>query len=319
MAEKIRQSTIIGRRCEIRAFEKRKSKKGDLVVIAKDEHTAVNFDPNVEYALVVENVFKDDGKLDKTILTINSANILSALKEICGDDHSHPTTFDQPVQMESPFIDLYHHWEQVEQCSMTAEDDTVRMHLNLLLTFMRKEMGHERTQLLDMIQSGSITFFKLWTIFKPGDVVCTEEQQQPWLLKLERTAYEESAKTGRRFEVHCSGTRQDGTRLSQTHEKIIIYEKEIFPGGTPRKITALPAYPRQFVLDKSIESRLEQRGEECEELCGILNMHYNGQAEYLRTPPKQFFDPSMRSWDLVWMPFAVSLSHDMLVEDVLSR
>ena len=307
MANGKQDAPAAGRRCEIRALQTRTSKKGDVETIAKDEYKPVDFDPEVEYALVVNQKFKADGKLEGTELTINSPHLLSTLKEVFGEYHVHPSTFELPTQMESPFIDLYHYWEQLEAYRDSTEDDTTRMHLGLLLTFMRGEMLSEKTQVLDMINSGSITFFKLWTLYRPGDVVYAEEKGHPCILKLEKVAYEESQKTGRRFEVHCTHTIQDGQRLCQYRKTTNIFEKASFAGDTPCNIAKLPIYPLSFVTGGPMTSELEQRGERCEKLTGILNMYYDGPAEYQRAPPKSFFDPWMDEFDLLWLPFTVSV------------
>ena len=308
MAIKSPDVTDVGRKCEIRALEQRISKKGEVEVVVRSDYQISDVDPDTAYCLVVKRVFKKDGTLNKVLLTINSPQLLATLKRICGDYHSHPCTFDLPVQMQGPFTDLYHYWDELEEYHMNTEDDVTRMHLSLLISFMRHEMGHERAEVSDMVSKGVITFLKLWTLFKPGEVMFTSERGHPWLLKLEKTAYEESSKTGRRFEVHCTHTVQDGARLAQYRKKIDIFEKQTLAGDTPCPINALPVHPFRFVPDACVQSELEQRGEECEQILGVLNVYHDGMAEYQRTPPSDFFHPQMASWELAWLPFTVRFS-----------
>ncbi|KAI9657237.1 MAG: hypothetical protein M1831_004426 [Alyxoria varia] len=271
------RENVLGRRCEIRALQERYKKSGEVEVIAQDEYKPLEFDPDAEYALVAKNKFKSDGSFDKTVLTMNSPQLVSVLGKVMGRYASTPASFEQPpVEMESPFQDLLHHWDSLDKYREDVEDDTERMHLILLLQFMRGEMG---------------------------DIMYTSERGHDWLLKLERTAYEESNTTGRRFEVHCTHTIQDGTQLRRCHKQIQIFEKKSLPGDTPGEITSLPIFPRRFYEDDQLEGRLEKRGQKCDSLRGILNMHYEGLSEYQKSPPKSYFHWTMDEFELIWLAF----------------
>lgn len=138
-----------------------------------------------------------------------------------------------------------------------------------------------------------------------GDVQYTSKKGHPWLLKLEKTAYRETH-DGRRLEIFLSHTTQDGNQLVQCHKQMHICEEESLPGGLSGSITSLPVFPRNFLENPSLESKLEKRGIHCESLRGVLNMRYDGLSEYQRSPPRSFFHPAMSHFDLVWILFMAS-------------
>lgn len=140
-------------------------------MVAKDEYKPLDFNPDASYALVSKHKFDPHGILKKVTLTINSPKLLDVMKAVIGDFSTTPASYEQPVEMESPFMDLYHHWERIENFHNKSEDDTTRTHLGLLLTFMQGDMGKQRSSVQDMIGRGKINFTSLWTIFKPGKSV----------------------------------------------------------------------------------------------------------------------------------------------------
>ena len=155
------------------------------------------------------------------------------------------------------------------------------------------------------VENGSIRFLDLWAIFKPDELVLRTDRDYKCLLKLEKTVYEEDLKCGRRFEVHCTCTINDGTGLFRRSEVIALSERKLFGGDTPAKIISLPVHPLAYSgedRDQLSKDSID-RGRAVESLHGKHTMHYSGICEYQKLPPRAFFDPRMGDYETVWLGY----------------
>ena len=250
--------------------------------------------------------------IDVTKVDINSPYLLETFRHIVRSHPAVPSDFTKPFEMESPFQMLYHSWDDLVEYRETVENDVTRMHLSLLLEFMRTEIGKDREQCLGMVRKKQITFARLWKIFRPGSMIYTETFDQPWLLRVRKVAYEENSAIGKYMEVHCLYTDyNDDGNVGEAEHVIRIVQKRRFGGEQPSAITDLDVYPAEFVPDlERLMRRLSNRGERLLGLQGVLVKGYDGLAAYLKDFPPDYFHPDMVEWPGVWMPFTVStLSH----------
>jgi hypothetical protein len=82
----------------------------------------------------------------------------------------------------------------------------------------------------------------------------------------------------------------------------------------------LGIYPRKFVpVGDSLERRLKVRGEKFLALKDRSTIRYNGPAEYLKSPPFEYYDPSGCRLKGVWLPYTETgraiLDRKTFVED----
>jgi hypothetical protein len=297
----------IGEKCEIRVYTESSKKDGTRSATVKDGLDEDDFDSDVSYALIAKKVFDDKGSLSSTTLAVNSPQLISLFKEMIGSYPTVPSDFEDPFEMSSPFRMLFHYWDDLHQAREETKDDELRMHLSLLLQYMKMEMGSDKERIDRMMKKQSITFRQLWTVFRPGDIVYTEVEKQSWLLKVEKTAYEESKAKGKFMEVHCRYTDYDGKDVGSARHIVNIYQKKNFAAENPSAITDLPIFPRKYLenYDK-IADRLESRGAKFLSMQGVIVRKYNGLAVYLNEPPVDFYHPEMADWPGVWIPYTVS-------------
>lgn len=255
-------------------------------------------------AVVVNQIFTEKNKLEKEIVTINSEYLLKVFREVI---KSHPTVasdFSEAFEMESPFQMLFHAWDDLSAYKEETEDDTTRMHLNLLFDFMQSTMGPEKKRCNAQVKNLQTDYVRLWTIYRPGEIQVRFENGFPWLLRCTRTAYEENTRQGKWFEVHCTYTDFDGTDIGETQLITRVYQKKYFASEHPAKIRDLPIYPRKYYLEgDGLEKRLSERGEHFLSLTSCCVRQYDGQASYLKEPPMDFFDPDMADFPNVWLPY----------------
>jgi hypothetical protein len=300
-----------GQKCEVRLWQDRPRKDGSRQLVAKsDLGTGLDLDEDQTYAIVMRQTFDDKSVLQSTTLQINSPQLLLAFREVVKSYPTVPSDFEGPFEMESPFQMLYHYWDDLDAYRRSAIDDIMRMHLNLLFEYMKAELGYDKTLCDGMVKKNCISFKHLWTIYRPGDLLYTKENGHPWLVRLEKTAYEENTKRGKWLELHHTYTDCDGTEVGQASHVVNIYQKKHFAAENPAIITRLPMFPRKFLKDNDdLEETLSKRGARLLDLKGVLVRNYDGLAEYLRDPPVSFYDPDMADYPGVWLPYTVSCSH----------
>jgi hypothetical protein len=295
-----------GSKCEIKIWQERYRKDGRQEVVAQDGLGLDEFSEDNAYALVARKIFTERNVLERTEVVINSLHLLKTFREVVRFYPTVPSDFEEPVELESPFRMLYHYWEELEEYQRSVEDDTTRMHLNLLFDFMKSELGPDKTRCDAMIKKNQITYSKLWTIYRPGDLQYTQENGHPWLMRMNKTAYEESQKMGKWFEVHCDYTDYDGTDVGMARHIIKIYQKRYFAAENPAIITDLKIFPRKFLKGSSgLEERLRRRGDQFLELKGVQVRKFEGLAQYLKDPPMDFYDPDMADFPGLWLPYTV--------------
>ena len=175
---------------------------------------------------------------------------------------------------------------------------------------MNHELGPDRESIMRMIEKRQISYLQAWVLFRPGDLVYTSAMGHPWLLRCQKTAYEQSDKTGPYIVVTCTYTDHDGTLEGTAEHKFFIYQKRWFGSENPAIITDLPVYSRRFAgNDDSLEAQLEERGRRFLARRVVCTQAYDGIAQYLKEPPDDFFDPGMASFEGVWLPFTVSVAY----------
>ena len=295
-----------GLRCELRVWQERYKKDGRREIVAQDGLEPEIPDGDKAYAIVVRKVMTEKNVLDHTNIQTNSPHILKAYRDVVKSYPTVPSNFETPFEMESPFQMLYHYWDDLDAYRRTVSDDTARMHLNLLFELMRAELGHEKAQCDGMIESNQIRFSRLWTIFRPGDIQYTSENGYPWLLRLQKTAYEENNNDGKFLEVHCSYIDYDGARVGKAPHVIKLLQKVHFAAENPSRITDLEIFPRKFLEGLGdLEAKLSNRGLRFLELRGVSVRRYDGLAQYLKNPRSDYWHPSMAIFPLIWFNYTV--------------
>ena len=295
-----------GLKCELRIWQERYRKDGRQESIVQDGLDADIPNTDSAYAIVVKKVFTEKNVLDHTTVETNSPHILKAYREVIKSHPTVPASFEKPFEMESPFQMLYHYWDDLDAYRRVINDDIARMHLNLLFEWMKVEFGHDKAQCDAMIENKQISFSKLWTIYRPGDIQYTSENGHPWLLRLEKTAYEENKNDGKFLEVHCTYTDYDGSNVGRASHIMKVRQKIHFAAENPSNITDLKVFPRKYLQGQGeLEAKLSQRGLRFLELKGVSVRRYDGLAQYLKDPPLGYFHWAMDEFAGIWLPYTV--------------
>ncbi|KAF6795458.1 AAA family [Colletotrichum sojae] len=304
----------VGSQPEFRTYHSFYNKDGKLVTDPIPEpfgSAALGNDAEEDssFALVIKRDFpKDDPHRPKKVKpTVNSPFILQAFRDVIGLDY--PTVasdFQSPFDLRSPFQMLVHHWQGLEAYRAAADSSNMQVHLDLLLQFMSRELGAERTAMLSMLQKKQKTYSAAWNIFRPGTLLYTKILGFPWVLVCQKTAYEQSKRAGPYLEIHATYTEYDGTSVGEATAVSKMYQKQHFGGDNPAVVTDLPIYPREYVDDAGLGARLEERGRKFLAFTGVSVEAYDGIAQYMKEPPYSFWHTEMEDFEDVWLPYTES-------------
>ncbi|OCK77897.1 P-loop containing nucleoside triphosphate hydrolase protein [Lepidopterella palustris CBS 459.81] len=288
-----------GSRCEIKSL----AQKGDGEVQEKDVYLSSVKKPFTEYALVAKQVFNEKDKLEKTTVDINSPYLLSCLKEIVEYYPEEPLHFKEGVSFDSPFKLLNHHIEELTTWGEEAVEDEAKRHIKLLIDFLENEAGDKGLEVKRLKKAGLISFGLLWVIFKPGDLLYTQEYGYERLYRLQKTGYGDScSSSGKFFELTCEYTSCDGTRVGTSTVNLKIWEKQEFVGISSSKIASLSIFPLSYLIDQDgLEERLIKRGKRYLQIRGVQIFNYDGLFMYLKTPPYDHYDERC-NYDGIWLP-----------------
>jgi hypothetical protein len=302
----------LGSRCEFRTYHTVPKKDGEMTTRKVAEpfgKQAVSGGVDGPYALVIKRTFSAERPSEASSITlgVNSPHILAALREVVGGEYpTIASDFTAPVELASPFQVLMHHWDGLDAYRRASESDDARMHLALLFDFMEHELGPDRRQVLAMLRERKITYLAAWAMYRPGDLMYSKVLGQPWILRCEKTSYEESTTVGPYLNVYCSYVDHDGSLVGQAAHCFTIFQKRQFGGDNPAIVDELPVYPLEFVANREqLKEVLVRRGQTFLDMKGVSVKAYHGLAQYLKQPPWSFYDPDMTSFNDVWMPYTV--------------
>jgi hypothetical protein len=284
---------ITGSLCEIKSLVE-KTKSGENTVIEKEKYdSSLEKKPFEQYAIVTKRVLDEDGKLKKTMVTINSPQLLKTLKEIVQFFPSESLDFDTQVSYDSPYDLLHHHRTELLKHKKASDDDTTRDHIDLLLLFLASEASDKGRIAEKLIASELINFENTWMVYKPGDLIYASSYGQDRLYILNQTGYHKDNCAGKYFQLSCSFSGCDGDKSGTAQTILRIYEQQEFIGKTPSKITSLSAFPLKFLDAEEqvrIKERLVARGERYMRIKGIQTCEYNGLSLYLKRPPWDYYN-----------------------------
>ncbi|KAI1130291.1 P-loop containing nucleoside triphosphate hydrolase protein [Nemania abortiva] len=297
-------SHSIGSKCEFKAYhETVKDGRPETEHIPEPFAEYKHKNDDDTYALVIKRSFTQE-KPKQTKLTVNSPHILKAFRDVVRSYDPVASDFTSSLTLQAPFGMLVHYWDELDEYRRALCDTDGRKHMDLLFEFMEHELKSDRNEALKMIQKGQIAFKNAWVIYRPGDVLYREFMGEPWLLLCKKAVYEETPDDGPYLEIHATYTDHNGTTVGDAPHVMKLWQRVTFPQENPVTITGLSLYPRKFVpIGDSLERRLKVRGEKFLELKDGSTCRYNGQAEWLKSPPDDFYDLSDCKFRGVWLPY----------------
>jgi hypothetical protein len=276
--------------------------KGDIEI--SETSTPVVENPHSEYTdkpLIFRKKYSRENKLYKKRLDINSQHILKALSKIVAYYPSHPTDFDDTLKVASPYMILYHHWQQLTTYMGTANGEA-KMHMKSLLQFLDREIGNDKNEVEKLLKSGYISFPLVWTLFRPGDLVLEIEDSRPRLFRFISGEYGEEF-GNKYFKIQLSCTAYNGITTGRLRVERDIQENSMLETS---EVTSLSIFPLRFYDEQeSVKAALTARGVKYLSLRGNHVHRYKGQLQLLHKPPSDYYSSHSRDYAGIWQPRAV--------------
>ena len=296
-----------GSRCEVKGIRQRYNKQGEQERIERDggfvdgQHKS-----NHAYALVAEQSFNQDHRLEKSTLEVNSPQLLQACRDVIKYHPDLPGDFEQPFIVQDPFEIFFHYRKELGQYHDDSKDDNVKMHIKLLLNFLNLQWGDLARSVESFDADGLVRFKLLWTIFRPGDLIYRQENGHERLYQLEQTSYQEHKMLGPYLKLDCLYTYFDGHHVGIAKEELRIYQIKEFAGEKASKIQGLSVYPTKYRTgNDALKKRLIERGQRFLNMQEAKLWYYHGLFLYLKEPPDDFYNEEAEMTG-VWLTRTVS-------------
>jgi len=261
---------------EVKEHKTRFSLKGEpveKVVEAEDDEAG---DKESEgCAMNSYKTYNERGKLFSSRLEIYSPFINQALGEVI---KSYPGVSIQKGTsiLYGELRCIFHYRHELDQYRKNLKDGIAKLHLDLLMRFMRRELKRELRAYESNVETTtappSIEFQDLWMIFKPGELVITGRDLKEQVMMLTSTALtycepQEWSIVGQFF-TH------DGRKFGGQKKSIEVKKFE----GT-KEIWKLNIFPLMYhEHEQAIRQKHIARGKRFCDMHGVHHKYYRGTA-----------------------------------------
>jgi hypothetical protein len=289
---KLSTSTGVGAKCSVKnLYEGPQNPHAPPNVIGWVEEYPEDVEESVEckvesqqHALLVRNRKNRGGRRPLAIHSIDiQSPLLKRALEYVFDGYPGITPGLGHLSFAPPFKAFFHRWDRLQK--MAADEDNqdqeTRAHVQLLKKVLEGELEETFDTHNDLLSHGVMKFEFLWTLFKPGDLIFTNQGGQDRVEKVQDSNLTQTPR-GLAFEIAGYHVDCDGKRFGYEFLRVPLH---IFAGTKP--ITELAAYPLHFHASvQKLQNRLIHRGQLFEQLRGIHYKHYKepGQESNKRLP-----------------------------------
>ena len=250
----------------------------DLGTIAEDAESA-------KYALLVRNVkaYNDPRRVLKIHSIVVQSPLLKRLLRDVLRGYPGVTVELDRLEFSGRFEPIIHRWSEFkgkieqlqnpeDQEKQSEEDIKTREHAELLQDILVNEFQDVVEVSQDMKAKGVITFELLWTLFQPGSLIYTRQENQDRVFKLQSSKYGEDRRGNPVFWLTCKYVDFDGTKFGTIKLNLFI---RVYTGT--QFITSLSAFPLALHTNiNELSERLIARGAKFESLAGSHYKGYNG-------------------------------------------
>lgn len=249
-----------GSKCDFLCLDGRYNRNGDFHL--KLSTLPLNADEQQErewakYAIISTRLFNFKGRHESTSIEITSPHILQALKSVASYYPDAPVITKTNVTYHLPFELLVHCFEDLNDYREKHVDDTVKLHVGLLIRVIRLEVGPTLNALEDLLSAKKITYTLAWALFRPGAIVFTEVNDEPEQYRVHSTRYEKHKEGAVKFlRVFVEQIDFDGKYFKTRRSCILI---PAFDGVA--LIASLLVYPSKFHPERdAIVRSIVERG-----------------------------------------------------------
>ncbi|KAI1498632.1 putative AAA family ATPase [Biscogniauxia marginata] len=196
----------------------------------------------------------------------------SHLKSVLGDlfqGYEGITTTLKKLVFEPPFHPFFYEWDRLEQLALNEQDSVRKDHTRLLKRVLESELKETISTSKDLDHNNVITFDYLWTIFKPGIDIYTNQGGHDCFYRLERSHYGNDTNGMRFLQLTANQIDYDGRIFGYRTHFLSIFDFH----GT-KSVVELDVIPAsRLSLSDEMKERATKRGRSFADIC-LKEFHY---------------------------------------------
>ncbi|MBA7489712.1 hypothetical protein ES702_00246 [subsurface metagenome] len=270
-------------KCAVKAYEARYDSKGERELVALNAEKAEKEDVDTDdekkqYALCSYKWYTKDGEIETASVEIMSPQIITALQKVI-NEYPNEHFWSESVTIDSPYRPVFHYRDQLAAYVANTEDEVVKSHVQLLLTFCEKENRREineyEANVLNAIETPSIRWKNLWMVYKPGSLLFNSKG--PSLMCMEVVDAQQRG-------GNCPAYVITGKKFTHDGEHYGYQEMQIAqaPYKGMKSLVKLKAIPEAYYEDaEKAKTLLLERGKKFRLLKGSHYRSYNGTVSAL--------------------------------------
>ncbi|KAL8343309.1 hypothetical protein RB598_004582 [Gaeumannomyces tritici] len=168
-----------GTQCETVHYNNIINEFGNRIMVRDGKKYYVGRDPNntdFRSAIVQVKFWNKSDELEETMHEFQSPHMKAAIKAIIPEYKDHNIKSDN-ITTNEPYF-LFHHRDELLRYGLALTDHTAREHVTYLNTYAWQLFEDAFLTHFNFVETAvgcpTIDFASLWTIFKPGDLVCVK-------------------------------------------------------------------------------------------------------------------------------------------------
>lgn len=238
----------------------------------------------LQHAIIVRKKKKHEGNrkpLKVDSIVIHSPLLKKVLQKLFDGYPDLIVDVDELV-FDTPFAPFFHRWQKFEEMTQNETDETTKTHMTLLYDTLLVELKTVLQRHKDLVRHKAIDFELLWTLFTPGELLYSHDNNHDRLYVIGEVDYWQDL-NGMKCQISCDMVEWDGEHFGRCtlSENIKKFK------GT-RQITTLPSYPLKFhARAEEVEQKCIERGRRFEQLAGVHCVDYKGTAIEFQQFPGQ--------------------------------
>lgn len=230
--------------------------------------------PFADRAMVLRRRVDKRGDEIDTILEVQSPIIRRALQEVL-EEYEYINLLAVPIKISKPYEALFHCRDGLRRYAVAPQrSEEEKAHLQLLVDFIKQNLGPVEQEWEQMVPKHMITFDLLWVLFRAGDDVIVRNDYFQQVLRV--ISYEFKSYNGALiFEVEAWRWGYSGSKFGPAQERLRI------PAfSSARNTEQLPFFPVKQLpkpQQDELKTKLVARGQKWRRLVKCQHMQYNGQ------------------------------------------
>ena len=252
----------------------RQSGSPHITVTGKHSQAKVDRGPYADRAMVLRRRVDKRGDEIDTLLEVQSPIIRRALQEVL-EAYEYINLQAVPIKIFKPYEALFHCRDGLRRYAIAPQrTEEEKAHLQLLVDFIKDNLGTAEEEWEQMVPKHMITFDLLWILFRAGDDVIVRNDYFQQVLRVISCEFK-SHNGALIFDVEAWRWGYNGSKFGPAQERL-----QIAAFSAARNTEQLPFFPIKQLSkpqQDELRAKLVARGQKWRRLVKCQHMQYNGE------------------------------------------